>query len=89
MSINKYRLKHLAKNGNKGALLASKLLSETDKVLSVILLCNNFSNAAAATLVAVAANSVRRGRAIALLSAVSLAELHGAAAAALALAAAT
>ena len=55
MSINKYRLKHLAKHGNKGALLASKLLSETDKLLSVILLCNNFSNAASATLVTVIA----------------------------------
>ena len=55
MSINKYRLKHLAKNGNKGALLTSKLLSETDKVLSVILLCNNFANAASATLVTVIA----------------------------------
>ena len=53
MSINRYRLKHLAGNGNKGALLASKLLSETDKLLSVILLCNNFANAAAATLVTI------------------------------------
>ena len=55
MSINKYRLKHLAKKGNKGAVLASKLLSETDKVLSVILLCNNFANAASATLVTIIA----------------------------------
>jgi len=53
MSVNKYRLKHLAKNGNTGAMLAIKLLQETDKLLSVILLCNNFSNAAAATLVTV------------------------------------
>ena len=55
MSINRYRLKHLAKNGNAGAKLATKLLQETDKLLSVILLCNNFSNAAAATLVTVIA----------------------------------
>ena len=53
MSVNKYRLKHLAKDGNTGAKLAIKLLEETDKLLSVILLCNNFSNAAAATLVTV------------------------------------
>ena len=45
MSINRYRLKHLAKSGNKAAMLTSKLLSETDKLLSVILLCNNFANA--------------------------------------------
>ena len=51
MAVNRYRLKHLAKSGNTGAKLATKLLKETDKLLSVILLCNNFSNAAAATLV--------------------------------------
>ncbi|MFL2980593.1 MAG: HlyC/CorC family transporter [Methylophilaceae bacterium] len=55
MSINRYRLRHLAKSGNTGAKLATKLLNETDKLLSVILLCNNFSNAAAATLVTVIA----------------------------------
>ena len=55
MSINRYRLRHLAKNGNTGAKLATKLLQETDELLSVILLCNNFSNAAAATLVTVIA----------------------------------
>lgn len=53
MAVNRYRLKHLAKKGNKGALLASNLLNETDKLLSVILLCNNFCNAASATLVTV------------------------------------
>ena len=55
MSVNRYRLKHLAKSGNTGAKLATKLLKETDKLLSVILLCNNFSNAAAATLVTIIA----------------------------------
>ena len=53
MAINRYRLKHLAKEGNKGAVLANKLLDETDKLLSVILLCNNFCNAASATLVTI------------------------------------
>ena len=51
MSVNRYRLKHLRKQGNVGAKLAIKLLNETDKLLSVILLCNNFANAAAAALV--------------------------------------
>jgi len=51
MSVNRYRLKHLSKQGNVGARLAIKLLNETDKLLSVILLCNNFANAAAAALV--------------------------------------
>jgi len=51
MSVNRYRLKHMSKQGNVGAKLAIKLLNETDKLLSVILLCNNFANAAAAALV--------------------------------------
>lgn len=55
MAVSRFRLKHLAKKGNKGALLATKLLNQTDKLLSVILLCNNFCNAASATLVTVIA----------------------------------
>ena len=53
MSLNRYRLKHLVKEGNRGARLASVLLSKTDKLLGVILLCNNFANAASATLVTI------------------------------------
>lgn len=53
MSLNRYRLRHLVKEGNRGARLASALLAKTDKLLGVILLCNNFANAASATLVAV------------------------------------
>lgn len=53
MSLNRYRLRHLAKEGHRGACLASVLLSKTDKLLGVILLGNNFANAASATLVTV------------------------------------
>lgn len=53
MSLNRYRLRHLVKEGNRGARLASALLAKTDKLLGVILLCNNFANAASATLVTV------------------------------------
>ena len=53
MSANRYRLRHLAKEGNRGARLATTLLAKTDKLLGVILLCNNFANAASATLVTV------------------------------------
>lgn len=53
MAINRYRLRHLAKQGNRGAKLATELLAKTDKLLGVILLGNNLVNAAAATLVAV------------------------------------
>lgn len=53
MSLNRYRLRHLVKEGHRGARLASSLLAKTDKLLGVILLCNNFSNAASATLVTI------------------------------------
>lgn len=53
MAINRYRLKHLAKQGRRGAQLAIKLLENTDRLLGVILLGNNLLNTAAATLVAV------------------------------------
>jgi Mg2+/Co2+ transporter CorB len=53
MSVNRFRLRHVAKEGNRGARLAIALLSKTDKLLGVILLCNNLANAASATLVAI------------------------------------
>lgn len=53
MSLNRYRLRHLAKGGHRGARLATVLLAKTDKLLGVILLGNNFANAGSATLVTV------------------------------------
>ena len=53
MASNRHRLRHLARQGDRGALLALDLLGRTDKMLGVILLGNNLINAAAATLVSV------------------------------------
>ncbi|MDR2875309.1 MAG: CNNM domain-containing protein [Methylobacillus sp.] len=53
MSLNRYRLRHLARIGHRGARLASGLLAKTDKLLGVILLGNSCANAASATLVTV------------------------------------
>lgn len=53
MALNRYRLRHLAKTGHRGARLASQLLSKTDRLLGVVLLGNNLVNAAAAALVTV------------------------------------
>lgn len=50
MAANRYRLRHLAKQGHRGAKLAVALLDKTDKLLGVILLGNTLINAAAATL---------------------------------------
>ena len=55
MALNRYRLKALARMGNRGAKVASELLAKTDKLLGVILLGNNLVNAGAATLVGVIA----------------------------------
>ncbi len=55
MAANRYRLRHLANQGHRGAQLALRLLASTDKMLGVILLGNNLVNTAAATLVSVIA----------------------------------
>lgn len=56
MSLNRYRLRHLAKQGHRGARSTSQLLQRTDQLLGVILLGNNFVNilaSAIATLLAI------------------------------------
>lgn len=53
MSLNRHRLRFLVNSGHRGARLASELLAKTDKLLGVILLGNNFANAASATLVTI------------------------------------
>lgn len=53
MALNRYRLKHMVRQGHRGATLTSLLLEKTDKLLGVILLGNNLLNAAAAALVTV------------------------------------
>ena len=53
MAVNRYRLRTLAKAGHRGAKLAEWLLSNTDKLLGVVLLGNNLINAASAALVTV------------------------------------
>jgi len=56
MSLNRYRLKHMAQNGHKGAKRAHKLLQRTDQLIGVILIGNNFVNifaSAIATVIAI------------------------------------
>ncbi|KAE9537723.1 magnesium/cobalt efflux protein [Ursidibacter arcticus] len=50
MSLNRYRMRHLAEKGHRGAKQAEKLLGKTDSLLSLILICNNLVNNAAATI---------------------------------------
>ncbi|MCO4169616.1 HlyC/CorC family transporter [Actinobacillus suis] len=53
MSLNRYKMRHLAESGHKGAKLAEKLLNKTDVLLSLILICNNLVNIAASAIATV------------------------------------
>lgn len=50
LSLNRYRLKHLANEGHRSARLARHLLDTPERLISVILIGNNLVNIAAATL---------------------------------------
>jgi Mg2+/Co2+ transporter CorB len=52
MALNRYRLRHLMRQGHRGARRVDRLLQRTDRLLSVILIGNNFVNNYAATLAA-------------------------------------
>jgi len=56
MTLNRYRLRHKAKSGHRGAQLAERLLVRPDRLIGLILLGNNlanFSMVAVVTLLAV------------------------------------
>jgi len=56
MSLNRYQLRHKAREGHRGAILAEKLLKRPDRLIGLILLGNNlanFSMVAVVTLLAV------------------------------------
>ena len=55
MAINRYRLKHLAKERNKSARRVTKLLERTDRLLGVILIGNNFTHTLATAIATVIA----------------------------------
>lgn len=55
MTLNRYRLRHLAKSGHKGAIKAEKLLERPDRLIGLILLGNNFVNILASSLATVLA----------------------------------
>ena len=50
MSLNRYRLKHLANEGNSAAKRVEKLLSRPDRLIGLILIGNNLVNIAATTI---------------------------------------
>jgi len=55
MTMNRYRLRHRAERGHRGAVLASALLDRPDRLIGLILLGNNFVNILASSLATVVA----------------------------------
>ncbi|GGC84539.1 HlyC/CorC family transporter [Halopseudomonas salina] len=55
MSLNRYRLKHMTKEGHRGARRASRLLERPDRLLGTILVGNNIVNILAASIATVVA----------------------------------
>jgi Mg2+/Co2+ transporter CorB len=55
VSLNRYQLRHKARQGHRGARLAESLLQRPDRLISLILLGNNLVNFSAASLVAIIA----------------------------------
>lgn len=55
MTLNRYRLRHRAKSGDKAAQRVSRLLQRPDRLIGIILLGNNFVNILASSLATVIA----------------------------------
>ncbi|MCH7980888.1 MAG: HlyC/CorC family transporter [Proteobacteria bacterium] len=68
MSLNRYRLRHKARQGHRGARLAEQLLKRPDRILGLILLGNNLVNILAASMVALIAMDYGGQPAVALAS---------------------
>ncbi|MDH3441961.1 MAG: HlyC/CorC family transporter, partial [Gammaproteobacteria bacterium] len=66
MSLNRYQLRHKAREGHRGARLAERLLKRPDRLIGLILLGNNLVNFSAASLVAVIAFEIGGQPAVAL-----------------------
>ena len=66
MSLNRYQLRHKARQGHRSAALADRLLKRPDRLLGLILLGNNLVNFSAASLVAIIALKIGGQPAVAL-----------------------
>ena len=55
MSLNRYRMRHLAREGHHGAARARRLLARPDRLIGLILIGNNFVNILASSIATVIA----------------------------------
>ncbi|MDQ3565644.1 MAG: CNNM domain-containing protein, partial [Pseudomonadota bacterium] len=69
MTLNRYRLRHLADQHHRGAVRVSALLERPDRLIGLILLGNNFVNNLASSLATVIALSLMGRAGIALAAA--------------------
>lgn len=66
MSINRYRLRHLAQQGHRSANITEKLLKRPDRLIGLILLGNNLVNILAAQIVTLIALRIGGNYAVAI-----------------------
>ncbi|MCB1865982.1 MAG: HlyC/CorC family transporter [Chromatiales bacterium] len=66
MTLNRYRLRHLAQAGHRGARFAQRLLDRPDRLIGLILLGNNFVNILASSIATLMALRIGGEEAIAL-----------------------
>ena len=66
MTLNRYQLRHKAREGHRGARLAERLLERPDRLIGLILLGNNLVNFSAASLVSLTAREFGGGPAVAI-----------------------
>jgi Mg2+/Co2+ transporter CorB len=66
LTLNRFRLRHLADSGRRGAILAQRLLERPDRLLGIILVGNNFANIAASSIATLLAIQLYGEKAIAL-----------------------
>ena len=64
MTLNRYRLRHLAESGHRGARITANLLKRPDRLLGIILLGNNAANIAASSVTTLLALELYGERAI-------------------------
>lgn len=66
MRLGRYRLRHLARHGHRGARIAERLLQRPDRVLGIILLGNNFLNILSSVVTTMLALRLGGGRTVAI-----------------------
>src|SRR5579859_4651318 len=65
MSLNRYRLRHLARAGHRGAQLAEQLLKRPDRLIGLMRLGDTLSNVAATSLTTLIALRIGGDKAVA------------------------